>query len=88
MEFRFDRHGRSHVTVHEVVNEMLGFGVLPLLGMNRERFFTERAGIALAQLREFNFGERAGFVDLPVCDPYGENSERKDRQPTHGERNS
>src|SRR5205823_8556740 len=41
MEFRFDRHGCSHVTVDEVVNEMLGFGVLPLLGMNRERFFTE-----------------------------------------------
>jgi hypothetical protein len=37
---------------------MLRLAVLPLIGMDGEGFFRQRIGIALAELREFNLGER------------------------------
>ena len=48
VKLRFDRDGRGDITVNEVINEMLGLGVLPLLRMDRECFFAERVWIALA----------------------------------------
>src|ERR1700731_475538 len=55
VKFRFDRNRRGHVTVNEMINEMLGLGVFPLFRMNRKRFLAERIRIALTQLRELNF---------------------------------
>jgi hypothetical protein len=36
---------------------MLSLAVFPLRWINTERFFSERIGIALAKLGEFNFGQ-------------------------------
>src|SRR6202011_5219084 len=54
VKFRFNRNGRGHVTVNEMINEMLGLGVFPLLRVNRERFLADRIRIALTQVRKFN----------------------------------
>src|SRR6266446_3175732 len=58
VKFRFHRDRRGHVTLNEVVDEMFGFAVFPLFGMDRERFFTEWIGIALGQLRKLDFRQR------------------------------
>ena len=55
MKLRFYRNRRRHVTVNEMINEMFGLGVFPLLRMNRERFFAERIRVALAELRKLDF---------------------------------
>src|SRR2546430_2135992 len=59
MKFGLNRNRCGDITVTEMVNEMLGLGVLPLLRMNRQRLFAERVRITLTQLRKFNFPERA-----------------------------
>src|ERR1700693_412640 len=48
MELGFDGNRCGDVAVNEVVDEMLGLSVLPLLRMNGERFFTEWVRIPLA----------------------------------------
>jgi len=57
MKLRFHGNRRGDVTVDEMINEMVGLGVLPLFGMNGECFLPERIRIALAQLRKFDFGK-------------------------------
>ena len=42
IKFCLYRDRRCHITVHEVVNEVLGLSVFPLIGMNGEGFFAER----------------------------------------------
>src|ERR1700737_1084537 len=49
IEFCFDRHARRNITVHEMIDEMLGLAVFPLFGMNGECLFSERIEIALTQ---------------------------------------
>ena len=49
MKLRFHRNRRSHVTVNEVIDEMLRLAVFPLFGMNGQGFLPERIGITLAQ---------------------------------------
>ena len=44
--------------MNEVIDEMFGLSVFPLLRVNGERFLAERIRITLAQLRESNFRER------------------------------
>jgi hypothetical protein len=60
----FNRDRRRDVAVNEMVNEMFALGVFPLFGMDRECFLRQGIRIALAQLREFNFAERAQFIEL------------------------
>jgi hypothetical protein len=66
VKFRFHRYRGGDVTVNKMVNEMFGLGVLPLVGMNGERFFAQWVRIALAKLRKFYFG-RAPKV-APICE--------------------
>ena len=56
VKLRFDRDRRRHISMSEMINEMLGLAMFPLRRINAEGFFPERIRIALAQLREFNFG--------------------------------
>src|SRR5437588_6571027 len=58
MKLRFHRKRRDDKAVDEVINEMLGLAVLPLLRMDRERFLAERVGIALAEAGKLHFGQR------------------------------
>ena len=58
VEFRLHRDWGDSERVGEVINEMLGLGVFPLLGMDGERLLAKRVGIALAETREFHFGQR------------------------------
>src|SRR6202035_743451 len=46
-EFRFHRDARRNITMHEMIDEMLGLAVFPLFGMNGERLLSERIEIAL-----------------------------------------
>src|SRR2546423_4087111 len=58
MEFRLHRYRRGHHGVGKMINEMLGLGVFPLVGMNGQRLLPQRTWISLAQPREFHFRER------------------------------
>ena len=49
MKLCLHRNRRRHVAVNEMIDEMLGLAVFPLLRMNGERFRPERVGIALAE---------------------------------------
>ena len=57
MKLRFHRDRRDDVTVNEMVDEMLGLAVLPLLWVEGERLLAERIGIALAEPGKFDFGQ-------------------------------
>ena len=48
VKFGFHGDGSDDVTVDEMVDEMFGLSVFPLVRMNGERFFAERIGVALA----------------------------------------
>ena len=69
IELGLDRNRRRNITVHEMVDEVLGLGVFPLFGVNRERLFSQWVGVALAQLRERHF--RQGMETSP-CRRYPE----------------
>ena len=58
MKFRFHRNRCGDVAVDEMINEMFGLAVFPLLRVDGERFFAERIGIALAQRGKLNFLQR------------------------------
>src|ERR1700730_3766660 len=45
MEFCFNGNGRSYVAVDEMVDEMFGLGMFPLVGTNREGFLAERVWV-------------------------------------------
>src|SRR5262249_52254343 len=47
MKFGLNRNWRGDVTMNEMINEMLGLGVFPLFGLNRESFFGEWIRVAL-----------------------------------------
>ena len=57
MKLRLDRNRRGNVAVNEMVNEMLGLTVLPLLRMDCEGLRPEGVRIALAEPLEFDFWE-------------------------------
>src|SRR6267378_2862771 len=42
IEFRFDRDVRCNITVHEMIDKMLGLAVFPLFGMNGECLLPKR----------------------------------------------
>src|ERR1700682_2093724 len=56
-EFRFHRDSRRDITMHEMIEEILGLALFPLFGMNGERLLSERIEIALTQLCEFHLGQ-------------------------------
>ncbi len=47
MKFGLDRNRRRDIAVKEMINEMLGLSVFPLIRMNGQRLFGERIRIAL-----------------------------------------
>src|SRR5437660_516801 len=57
MKLRLYRNGRGDLAVNEMVNEMVGLAVLPLLRVNGERFLPEWVRIALTEPGEFHFGQ-------------------------------
>ena len=59
VKFRFDRDWREDVAAHEMINEMLGLAVFPLLRVEGERLLAERIGIALAEPGKFHLGQGA-----------------------------
>ena len=48
VKLRFHRNRRDDVAVHEMIDEMLGLAVFPLLRVECERLLAQRIGIALA----------------------------------------
>ena len=57
MKLCFHRDRCRDVTVTKMIDKMIRFGVFPLLRLDGERFLTQLVGIALAQVREFDFGD-------------------------------
>ena len=57
VEFRLHRNRRGHIAVEKVLDEVFGFAVFPIGGMNVERAGTEWTPIVLAENLKLHPGQ-------------------------------